>query len=70
MSKTYIAAAVSLLAFIAQALHTELPYGQEEIVNAVSIIVAVGGFIWTIYERFKKGDVTVLGKKNAKPTKD
>lgn len=63
MSKTYIAAGVSFLAFIAQLLHTELPYGQEEIVNAISIVVALGGFLWTIYERYKKGDITPLGKK-------
>lgn len=62
MSKTYLAAIVSFLGFIAQLFHTQLPYSEGEIVNALSIVVALAGFLWTIYERIKKGGITWYGK--------
>lgn len=57
ISRTYIASFVAFLAFVAQVSHLELPYTPEEITDALVIIAAVGGFAWTIYERFKKGDI-------------
>lgn len=61
MSKIFLAAIVSFLGFIAQLFHTQLPYSEGEIVNALSIIVALAGFLWTIYERVKKGGVKWWG---------
>lgn len=69
ISKTYIASTVAFLAFVAQLVGQELPYTQEQIVNALSIIAAIFGFAWTIYQRFACGDVTPLGVKKGSTKK-
>lgn len=67
ISRTYIASFVAFLAFVAQVSGIELPYTPEEVTDALVIVAAVGGFAWTIVERFKKGDLaTWWGKKNAR----
>lgn len=66
ISRTYIASFVAFLAFVAQTANLELPYTPEEVTDALVIVAGLGGFAWTIVERFQKGDLaTWWGKKKA-----
>jgi len=66
ISRTYIATAVAFLGYLLKTFNQELPYDEEQVVNAISIVMAFGGSLWAIFERFSKGDVTWWGKKSPK----
>lgn len=63
MSKTYISAIVSFLVAIAAIFNVKLPETPENIEQAILVIVALGAFIKTLIERYKKGGVSYAGLK-------
>jgi len=62
-SRTYLSQYVVLLAAVLAFFGVELPYTQEEIIDALVVVLTVFGALWAIVERFSKGDVTLYGKK-------
>jgi hypothetical protein len=63
MSKTYVAALVSFLVALAAVFNIQLPETPENIEKAILVIVALGAFIKTLTERYKKGGVSYAGFK-------
>ena len=60
-STTYLAQIVALIGFGLKLFKVEI--GTEELTNAVAAAMALGGFLWTLYQRHKRGDINVLGVK-------
>lgn len=63
MSRTYIATFVSILVTLFATFNVELPYTNEQITEAIYIIVGVIAGLKILYERHKRGDVSFLGFK-------
>jgi hypothetical protein len=64
-SKTYITAITSLLTILAATFGTDLPdqLNETSIEQALLTLAGLVSFIVTIVERYRKGGVTILGRK-------
>lgn len=63
MSKTYLATFVSIIVTLLATFNVKLPYTNDEITEAAYVIVGVLAGFKILYERYKKGDVSILGFK-------
>lgn len=63
MSKTYIATVVMFISSLLGMFQVQLPYTNEQISEAVFVIVTTLSAIKVLYERWKRGDVSTLGFK-------
>lgn len=61
ISNTYRAVGVMLLGYILRATGHELP--DEELADFMATLIVIAGAVWTLYERWKKGDITWHGAK-------
>lgn len=59
MSTTYVAQYVVLLGFALKLFKVEI--SSEELTTIVTAVMVLGGSLWTLYQRFKRGDVNVVG---------
>lgn len=62
-SITIAGALASFIAFLAKMTNTELPYTTEQINNALLTIIGIGGFLITVYGRYRHGDLKWNGFK-------
>lgn len=60
-STTYLAQIVILVAFALKVFKIEI--STEELTTIISSIMVLGGALWTLYQRHKKGDINVVGVK-------
>lgn len=63
MSKTYLATFVSVLVTFLATFNVKLPYTNEEITEAIYVIAGVLAGFKILYERYRKGGVSILGFK-------
>lgn len=63
MSKTFIATFVTMLIMVLQAAKVELPYTNEQITEAIYVIVGILAALKVLYERYLKGGVSYFGFK-------
>jgi len=61
ISTTYIAEYVKIIAMLAVFFGYEL--NVEEITTLIASIVVICSTLWTLKERFKRGDITKLGRR-------
>jgi hypothetical protein len=62
-SKTYLATYVTTFVMILAAFNVKLPYTDEQITEAIYVIVGVVASLKILYERYRKGDVSLIGFK-------
>lgn len=60
---TIAGAIAMLLSFLADRFNVKLPYTSDEIKQALIVILGVGGFLVTLYGRYRHGDINILGFK-------
>lgn len=60
-SSTYLSSVIAILAIILPKLGLEI--GTDALTTTVSTLVAIGGMLWGLYQRYLRGDVTPLGFK-------
>lgn len=61
MSTTYIAQVVALLAFFLPKWGISI--GSEELTGIVQAVAVLGAALWTLYRRYKVGDLTIVGSR-------
>jgi hypothetical protein len=66
-SITVAGAIAMLLSFLADQFNVKLPYTNEEVKNAIITIIGVGGFLVTLYGRYRHGDINIFGFKKPAP---
>jgi hypothetical protein len=66
-STTIAGAIIMLLSLLAKATGIELPYTEKEIESAIVTIVGIIGFTITVYGRWRKGDINILGFRKPEP---
>lgn len=59
MSTTYIAQIVAVLSFFLP--KWGISVGSDELTQIVQAVVILGAALWTLYQRNKRGDVTLAG---------
>lgn len=60
-STTYVAQIVVLIGFALKLFNVEI--ATEELTNLVTAAMVLGGALWTLYKRWKQGDITMAGVK-------
>lgn len=65
-SKTYAATIVMFLTLLASIFGTDLPSQLDEvkIEQALATVTAIVSFFVLLYERYRKGGVTIFGRKS------
>ena len=63
MSKTFIATFIGFLASLLGMFDVKLPYTNEQISEAVFVIITTLSALKVLYERYQKGGVTIFGFK-------
>ena len=70
MSLTIAGLIVAVLGRIAQSLGYNLNVSQESLVQAVTVFVQLAGLFIAWYGRYRKGDISLLGKRLTNTTID
>jgi len=60
-STTYVAVIVNVVAYLLPKIGVSV--GSDELTTTVQVLLQVCSCVWILIERYKRGDITVLGSR-------